>query len=55
MNYRTTCKMDTVELIVEYSDGMPERVKYTYTGIEGNLLNLIRYSFDVSKVLRKLT
>ena len=46
-----TLKEDTVELLVEYSDGMPERVKYTYTGIECNLLNLIRYSVDVSKVL----
>lgn len=50
-----TRKMDTVELIVEYSDGMPERMKYSYTGIGCNLLNLIRYSVDVSKVLRKLT
>ena len=46
-----TCKEDTVELLVEYSDGMPERMKYTYTGIGCNLLNLIRYSVDVSKVL----
>lgn len=46
-----TRKMDTVELLVEYSDGMPERVNYTYTGIECNLLNLIRYSVDVSEVL----
>lgn len=46
-----TLKEDTVELLVEYSDGMPERMKYTYTGIECNLLNLIRYSVDVSKVL----
>ena len=44
-----TRKEDTVELIVEYSDGMPERMKYTYTGIGCNLLNLIRYSVDVSK------
>jgi hypothetical protein len=49
-----TRKEDTVELIVEYSDGMPERVEYTYTGIGCTLLNLIRYSVDVSKVLRKL-
>lgn len=50
-----TCKEDTVELLVEYSDGMPERMKYSYKGIECNLLNLIRYSVDVSEVLRKLT
>ena len=50
-----TRKMDTVELLVEYRDGMPERVKYAYEGIGCNLLNLIRYSVDVSKVLRKLT
>ena len=49
-----TRKEDTVELLVEYSDGMPERMKYTYTGIGCNLLNLIRYSVDVSEVLRKL-
>jgi len=46
-----TRKEDTVELLVEYSDGMPERMKYTYTGIGCNLLNLIRYSVDVSEVL----
>ena len=46
-----TCKEGTVELLVEYSDGMPERVKYTYTGIGCNLRNLIRYSVDVSEVL----
>lgn len=50
-----TRKMGTVELLVEYRDGMPERVKYAYEGIGCNLLNLIRYSVDVSKVLRKLT
>ena len=44
-----TRKEDTVELIVEYSDGMPERMRYAYEGIGCNLLNLIRYSVDVSK------
>ena len=46
-----TLKEDTVELIVEYRDGMPERMKYSYEGIGCNLLNLIRYSVDVSEVL----
>lgn len=49
-----TCKMDTVELLVEYSDGMPERMKYSYKGIECNLLNAIKYSVDVSKILKKV-
>lgn len=49
-----TRKEDTVELLVEYSDGMPERMKYTYTGIECNLLNAIKYSVDVSKILKKV-